>query len=117
MTILNHIPVVKAEMLIRRPAKEVFEAFVDPSITTKFWFTKSSGRLEAEKHVQWVWEMYGVSDNVYVKEIEQNKRILIESSDGTMVEWIFTARAENQTFADARSRNSLFLLFSRQSLI
>lgn len=98
MTILNHIPVVKAEMLIRRPAKEVFEAFVDPSITTKFWFTKSSGRLEAEKHVQWVWEMYGVSDNVYVKEIEQNKRILIESSDGTMVEWIFTARAENQTF-------------------
>ena len=40
-------PVVTAAMLIRRPASEVFEAFVDPDITTKFWFTKSSGRLVA----------------------------------------------------------------------
>ena len=25
---------------------EVFEAFVDPEITRRFWFTKSTGRLE-----------------------------------------------------------------------
>lgn len=98
MTILNQIPVVKAEMLIRKPIEEVFKAFIDPTITTKFWFTKSSGRLEVGRHVQWDWEMYGVSDNVYVKEIEQNERILIESSDGTMVEWVFTARADNETY-------------------
>ena len=36
--------VAKAEMLIRKPVAEVFEAFVDPAITTQFWFTKSSGR-------------------------------------------------------------------------
>ena len=29
-------PIVRAEMLIRRPAADVFEAFVDPAITTKF---------------------------------------------------------------------------------
>lgn len=98
MATLNHIPVVKAEMLIRRPVEEVFEAFIDPAITTKFWFTKSSGRLEAGKHVRWEWEMYGVSDDVYVKEIEQNKRIRIESSDNTEVEWIFTPRTDNETF-------------------
>jgi uncharacterized protein YndB with AHSA1/START domain len=33
----------KAEMLIRRPVAEVFEAFVDPAVTTRFWFTKSEG--------------------------------------------------------------------------
>lgn len=98
MATLNHIPIVKAEMLIRKPAKVVFEAFIDPEITTKFWFTKSSGRLEKGIHVRWEWEMYGVSDNILVKEIEPNQRILIESSDSTQVEWIFTSRTDNETF-------------------
>lgn len=98
MNNIHQQPVVKAEMLIRKPVEEVFEAFIDPTITTKFWFTKSSGRLEAGKHVRWDWEMYGVGDNVFVKEIEQNKRILIESSDGSLVEWIFTSRTDRETF-------------------
>jgi uncharacterized protein YndB with AHSA1/START domain len=38
-------------MLIRKPVADVFEAFVNPDITTKFWFTKSSGRLDAGKQV------------------------------------------------------------------
>jgi uncharacterized protein YndB with AHSA1/START domain len=95
MAILNHVPIAKAEMLIRKPVKEVFEAFIDPAITTRFWFTKSSGRLETGRRVQWDWEMYGASADVDVKEIEENKRILIEF--GTTVEWIFTPRAENET--------------------
>jgi uncharacterized protein YndB with AHSA1/START domain len=33
---LKNKPTAKAQMLIRRPAAEVFEAFVDPAITTKF---------------------------------------------------------------------------------
>ncbi|HZG17502.1 MAG TPA: SRPBCC family protein [Candidatus Bathyarchaeia archaeon] len=98
MATLNHEPIAKAEMLIRKPVEEVFEAFMDPAITTKFWFTKSSGRLQAGKHVRWDWEMYGVFDDVYVEEIEVNKRIRIESSDSTKVEWIFTPRADNETF-------------------
>lgn len=98
MTTLSHIPVVKAGMLIRKPVEEVFEAFANPAITTKFWFTKSSGRLEAGRRVKWDWEMYGVSDDVYVKEFEENKRIRIEWSDSTETEWIFTPRADNETF-------------------
>ncbi|MCY9513748.1 SRPBCC family protein [Paenibacillus apiarius] len=96
MPTLNHVPIAKAEMLIRKPVEEVFEAFIDPAITSRFWFTKSSGRLETGKRVQWDWEMYGASADVEVKEIEENKRILIEF--GTTVEWIFTPRAENETF-------------------
>jgi uncharacterized protein YndB with AHSA1/START domain len=96
MATLNHIPIAKAEMLIRKPVEEVFEAFMDPAITSNFWFTKGSGRLETGKRVHWEWEMYGVSVDVDVKEIEENKRILIDF--GSMVEWIFTPRTENETF-------------------
>jgi hypothetical protein len=56
---LKQVPIAKTGMLIRRPVAEVFEAFVNPDITTKFWFTKGSGRLEIGKQVQWDWEMYG----------------------------------------------------------
>lgn len=99
---LQHAPFAKAEMLIRKPVAEVFEAFVNPAITSKFWFTKGSGRLETDKQIQWDWEMFGHSIQVSVKAIEANKRILIEwpsysDSLGT-VEWIFTPRADNTTF-------------------
>ena len=80
---------VKTGMLIRRPVNEVFEAFVDPSITTKFWFTKSSGKLEAGKKVRWEWEMFGVYADIDVKIVEENKRIVIEWP--TPVEWTFTS--------------------------
>ncbi|MGA9408685.1 MAG: SRPBCC family protein [Bacteroidota bacterium] len=88
--------VAKAEMLIRKPIKEVFAAFVDPAITTKFWFTKSSGKLEPGKNVRWDWEMFGVFAQVSVKAIEQNKRILIEWP--TPVEWVFIPKSDNTTF-------------------
>ena len=61
---LTQPPIAKAEMLIRRPVVEVFAAFVDPAITTQFWFTKGSGRLAADKQIQWEWEMYGASANM-----------------------------------------------------
>jgi uncharacterized protein YndB with AHSA1/START domain len=98
MITLNEKPVVKAEMLIRRPVEEVYEAFINPEITTKFWFTKSSGRLEESKTIRWDWEMYGVGDELSVKELVQNQLIRIEWTDGTQVEWVFTPRADNQTF-------------------
>jgi uncharacterized protein YndB with AHSA1/START domain len=91
--------VAKAEMLIRRPAPEVFEAFVDPAITTKFWFTRSSGRLAPGERVRWDWEMYNAHADVTVKEIEPNKRILVEW-DGygtTLVEWVFIPRPDDTT--------------------
>jgi uncharacterized protein YndB with AHSA1/START domain len=98
---LTQVPSSNTAMLIRRPVTEVFEAFINPDITTKFWFTRSSGRLEPGKQVQWDWEMYDVSSQVTVLAIEENKRILIEwsgYSTRTQVEWIFTPREDNTTF-------------------
>lgn len=86
----------------RKPVAEVFEAFVDPVITTKFWFTHSSGRLEPGMEVRWDWEIYGVSAQGSVKAMEQDKRILIEWPDNNgapcPVEWLFTARDDGTTF-------------------
>jgi len=95
----NHSPVVETQMLIRRPAMEVFEAFIDPSITTRFWFTKSTGKLEAGKKVTWFWEMYGVSADVLVKEIIPGKKISIEwNHPPTTVDFEFDALTEDTTY-------------------
>jgi uncharacterized protein YndB with AHSA1/START domain len=92
---------MQTAMLIRRPAADVFEAFVDPAVTTQFWFTRGSGRLEAGERVQWDWEMYGVSVTVTVKDIEAGRRILIEwpgTHAPTTVEWTFSPRGDDTTF-------------------
>ena len=97
----KNLPVAKAEMLIRKPVSEVFEAFVDPAITSKFWFSKGSGRLEEGKQVQWDWEMYKFSVQVNVREIETNKRILVEwlaYGAPTLIEWVFRPLTEVATF-------------------
>ncbi len=98
---LQKVPIAKAEMLIRKPVSEVFEAFVNPAITSKFWFIKGSGRLQAGKTIRWNWEMYGHSVQVRVKAVKENKRILIEwgaYGTPTTVEWVFTSRPDSATF-------------------
>jgi len=98
---LKQVPISKTGMLIRRPVAEVFEALVNPDITTKFWFTKSSGRLEAGKQAQWKWDMYDISIPVTAKAIEPNKRIVIEwpgYSGLSTVEWIFVPQEDGATF-------------------
>jgi uncharacterized protein YndB with AHSA1/START domain len=99
--VLTRVPVAKTGMLIRKPVADVFEAFINPEITTKFWFTKSSGRVEAGKRVQWEWEMYGISIPVTVKAVVPNQRMLIEwpgQNGPTTVEWVFTSTGDGSTF-------------------
>jgi uncharacterized protein YndB with AHSA1/START domain len=100
MKTLTKNPIARAQMMIRAPAQAVYEAFVDPAITTKFWFSHSSGRLEVGKQVRWDWRMYGVGSDVAVKALEPGRRILIDWDNGdrpTTVEWVFTPRSDNET--------------------
>lgn len=104
----NPSPTAKAEMLIRRPVAEVFEAFINPVLTSQFWFSKGSGRLEAGQQVTWTWEMYGFSARVNVKAIEPNARILVEWSGygvPTPIEWIFKARPDSTTFVTVTNKD------------
>ena len=92
----QNAPIVRAQMLIRTPVAAVFEAFIDPAITSRFWFTRGSERLEQGKNVTWHWDMYGATAQVAVKVVEPNRRILIEWP--TPVEWLFTPRKDDTTF-------------------
>jgi uncharacterized protein YndB with AHSA1/START domain len=99
-------PVATAQMLIRRPAADVFEAFADPGITRRFWFSKGSGRLEPDASVTWTWAMYGFSTPVTVKAIEPARRILIdwgEEDEATEVEWRFEPRGGDSCFVTVRN--------------
>ena len=91
----------KAEMLIRRPVADVFEAFVDPAITSKFWFSHGSARLERGKSVRWDWQMYGFNQQIDVLAVEANKRIFVQwraYGDPTPIEWLFSPRPDDTTF-------------------
>jgi uncharacterized protein YndB with AHSA1/START domain len=92
-----------AAMLIRRPAAEVYEAFVDPAVTSRFWFTEGSARLDSGEPVTWTWGMYGVSASVTVRELVPNARIAVEWGDpgqATPVTWTFTDRGDGTTFVE-----------------
>lgn len=104
-------PVASAGLLIRRPAAEVFTAFVDPGVTARFWFTHGDAPLTRGARVTWTWAMYGAVTTLQVKALEPNRRILIDwdlAADPTEVEWRFDARGddtwvtvENRGFPDS----------------
>lgn len=91
-------------MLIRKPVAEVFNAFIDPAITKNFWFTKGSDKLEVGKTLKWQWEMYEVSTEVFVKELVENKKMIIEWDDpSTTVDFEFTALTNDTTYVVIRN--------------
>ena len=97
--------VAKTDMLIRQPVEQVFAAFVDPAVTSKFWFSSASGPLEQGTTVRWEWAMYGASAQVLVKALEPNRRIVIEwPGRGTTntVEWTFANRGDLGTLVSIR---------------
>lgn len=94
-------PVAQASFVIRKPVAEVFEAFVNPDVTTKFWFERSTGRLERGASLRWHF-IRDISTEVRVLEVVDNERILIEwgvdTDNPTTVEWTFVSRPDDSTF-------------------
>lgn len=87
-------------MLFRVPVDRVFDAFVDPEVTTKFWFTHSSGSLSPGQSVTWEWRMYGCSTEVTVLDVRQNELIRIEwgeENGRSVVTWEFSSRPDGHT--------------------
>ena len=83
-------------MLIRRPASQVYDAFIDPTVTSKFCFTRSSGKLVRAEKFTCYWDMYGAAAPVEVLELEKDQRILIGWP--SPVEWVFSPRGKDATF-------------------
>lgn len=90
--------VARAEMLIRKPVSDVFAAFTEPEMITKFWLARTSGRLEAGARVHWDFIVRGAESDVEVKELKPDERIVISWDDGGTVDFRFTRRAPRETF-------------------
>jgi uncharacterized protein YndB with AHSA1/START domain len=93
----------EAGMLIRKPVEQVFEAFINPEITTNFWFSKSTGRLDENNEVFWTWEMYNHTIPVLIKSIIPNEKIIIQwgnYEEKTTVEWTFIRLDQSRTFVN-----------------
>ena len=96
---------VETGMLIRRAPHAVFEAFVDPAITSHFWFSTGSGRLEPGRTVTWRWEMYDLSIPVTATAVEPDDRVVFDwpGQDGShRVECTFRPHGDDATFVNIR---------------
>ncbi|MGM7702797.1 SRPBCC family protein [Pseudalkalibacillus sp. Hm43] len=66
------------KMKIRKPAREIYEAFVDPVKIGNFWFSSSSERWAEGKTITLKYEEYNAQGDIYVKELRENERIVFE---------------------------------------
>ncbi len=102
---IKQAPVAGFGIVIRKPVAEVFDAFVNPDLLTKFWLLRSTGPLEAGKTVRWFFTEE-ISCDVRAIAIEENRRIHIDwgegSEDKTTAEWLFEPRSENRTYVSVR---------------
>ncbi|MGE8644208.1 SRPBCC family protein [Acinetobacter vivianii] len=97
---------IETQMMIRKPVSKVFEAFIDPQITSKFWFSSSTGKLEQGHTVTWTWEKYQVSTKVMVTKIIENELIQIQWGEpSSTVDFRFEKINETQTYLRIQNYN------------
>ena len=91
----------RAELIIRKSVSDVYRSFIYPALTTRFWFSKSSGQLTPNADVQWDWAAQP-SAIVHVKAIEENHHIIIEWHDTETLVVRFQSLENNQTLVTMR---------------
>lgn len=99
---------VKATMMIRKPINEVFNAFIDPAITSNFWFSKGSGKLVEQGNFIWSWEYYNISVPLKVESIIENEEIIIHwgsEENAATVKWNFKPLSPSKTFVTITNYN------------
>ncbi|MFJ7206019.1 SRPBCC domain-containing protein [Streptomyces sp. NPDC098789] len=99
--------VAYACMIVRKPVATAFRAFADPDVTTRFWYSRSSGPMVPGAELQWEWETYGASVRARVTAVEQDRLIRFEwgnYTEPTQVEVTFTPRPglPEATFVEVR---------------
>jgi uncharacterized protein YndB with AHSA1/START domain len=92
---------VQASMLIRRPAGEVFAAFVNPQTLRKFWLSDASGPLAPGARVQWQFMVPGATEKVSVTRFEAPRHLAFDWSDGIHVDMTF------EPFGDGATRTNV----------
>jgi uncharacterized protein YndB with AHSA1/START domain len=90
-------PVAKAEIIIRRSATEVFNAFADAEMICKFWLRSTSGPLASGAVVTWNFMVPGASETVTVTRFDPDRYIAFNWSDGRRVQIHFFPYAIDAT--------------------
>jgi uncharacterized protein YndB with AHSA1/START domain len=88
---------VQSSMLIRRPAGEVFSAFVNPQVLRKFWLADASGPLGPGARVKWQFMVPGAAENVVVTQFEAPRHLAFDWSEGIHVDIRFEAFGDDGT--------------------
>lgn len=91
-----------ARTLIRKPAAEVFDAFVNPETMSRFWFTRRDGGLREGETV--IWYLGARPDapqfEVRVRALERPRLIVMEWENAggfTSVTWTFEQKSRDTT--------------------
>lgn len=66
---------IKVAIQILKPASEVYEAIVDPTKMSKYFISKSSGRIEEGKQIMWRFPEFDAEFPIRVGKVEKNKYI------------------------------------------
>lgn len=74
--------VARSKMLIRRSAAEVFNAFVQPDLITKFWLKGTTGPLAQGAQVEWQFMVPGATEGVHVTAFDAPHHIAFSWSEG-----------------------------------
>lgn len=90
-------PIAKAEMLIRRPVSEVFNAFVQPDVITQFWLQSTTGPLAPNARVTWRFMVPGATESVAVTAFEDQRRIAFDWSGSISVNMSFEEHGDRAT--------------------
>ena len=98
MTTLSPLQ-IKTALRITKPAADVFEAIVNPEKMSNYFISKSSGRMEAGKTVDWIFPEMEASFPVQVKTIEPDSRIQFNWNDfdGTETTVTITLKPASET--------------------
>ena len=69
---------IKVALQVLKPVHEVYEAIVDPEKMSNYFISRSDGRIEQGKSIQWEFPEFEGSWTVHIDKVEQNKRIEFE---------------------------------------
>jgi uncharacterized protein YndB with AHSA1/START domain len=79
----------RASALIRRPPRDLFDAFASADTITHFWLAKTSGELKPGAVVTWEFMVEGAKETVRVTAFEPSRRIAFTWSSGMTVDLSF----------------------------
>ena len=75
---------ITTKMMIHKPARDVFEAIVNPEKMGGYWFSSGTDRVEQGKTITWTYEEYGAEGVIHVKEVKEHEKIVFNWGETTV---------------------------------